>query len=107
MQKMMYLLVSQHVSGIIMPLIRRMVQNRPRQWCTALAVLQRTRGEEVVVVHLLGMVSRLSRETIPNKCTTTTSSPRVYCSTASAVHHRRCRFCTILLMMSTMMPETC
>jgi hypothetical protein len=27
MQKMMYLLVSQHVSGIIMPIIRRMVQN--------------------------------------------------------------------------------
>jgi hypothetical protein len=28
MQKMLYLLVSQHVSGIIMPIIRRMVQNR-------------------------------------------------------------------------------
>jgi hypothetical protein len=27
MQKMMYLLVSQHVSDIIMPIIRRMVQN--------------------------------------------------------------------------------
>jgi hypothetical protein len=27
MQKMMYLLVSQHVSGIIMPIIRRTVQN--------------------------------------------------------------------------------
>jgi hypothetical protein len=26
MQKMMYLLVSQHVSGIIMPIIRRMVK---------------------------------------------------------------------------------
>jgi hypothetical protein len=25
----------------------------------------------------------------------------------SAVHHRRCRFCTILLMMGMMMPETC
>jgi hypothetical protein len=53
MQKMMYLLVSQHVSGIIMP----MVQNQQRLWCTALAVLQKTRGEEVVGVHLLGMVS--------------------------------------------------
>jgi hypothetical protein len=86
MQKMMYLLVSQHVSGIIMPIIRRMVQNRQRQrlWCTALAVLQKTRGEEVAGVHLLGMVSP-----------------------ASAVHHRRCRFCTILLMMGMMMPETC
>jgi hypothetical protein len=58
MQKMMYFLVSQHVSGIIMPIIRRMVQNRQRVWCTALAVLQKTRGEEVVGVHLLGMVSR-------------------------------------------------
>jgi hypothetical protein len=59
MQKMMYLLVSQNVSGIIMPIIRRMVQNRQRLWCTSLAVLQKTRGEEVVGVHLLGMVSRL------------------------------------------------
>jgi hypothetical protein len=58
MQKMMYLLVSQHVSGIIMPIIRRMVQKRQRLWCTALALLQKTRGEEVVGVHLLGMVSR-------------------------------------------------
>jgi hypothetical protein len=48
MQKMMYLLVSQHVSGIIMPMIRRTVQNRQRPWCTALAVLQQTLGEEVV-----------------------------------------------------------
>jgi hypothetical protein len=56
---MMYLLVSQHVSGIIM----LMVQNRQHLWCTALAVLQKTRGEEVVGVHLLGMVSRLSRYT--------------------------------------------
>jgi hypothetical protein len=48
MQKMMYLLVSQHVSGIVMPIIRRMVQNRQRLWCTALVVLQKTRGEEVV-----------------------------------------------------------
>jgi hypothetical protein len=31
---------TQHVSGIIMPIIRRMVQNRQRLWCTALAVLQ-------------------------------------------------------------------
>jgi hypothetical protein len=59
MQKMMYLVVSQHVSGIIMPIIRRMVQNRQRLWCTALAVMQKTRGEEVVGVQLLGMVSRL------------------------------------------------
>jgi hypothetical protein len=43
MQKMMYLLVSQHVSGTIMPIMRRMVQNRQRLWCTALAVLQKTR----------------------------------------------------------------
>jgi hypothetical protein len=57
MQKMMYLLVSQHVSGIITPIIRRMVQNRQRLWFTALVVLQKTRGEEVVGVHLLGMVS--------------------------------------------------
>jgi hypothetical protein len=74
MQNMMYLLVSQHVSGIIMPSIRRMVQNRQRLWCTARAVLQKTRGEEVVGVHLLGIVSP---------------------------------FCTILLMMGMMMPETC
>jgi hypothetical protein len=40
MQKMMYLLASQHVSGIIMPIIRRMVQIRQRLWCKALAVLQ-------------------------------------------------------------------
>jgi hypothetical protein len=39
MQKMMYLLVSQHVSGIIMPIIRRTVQNRQRLWCTALVIL--------------------------------------------------------------------
>jgi hypothetical protein len=56
MQKMMYLLVSQHVSGVIVPIIRRLVQNRQRLWCTALAVLQKTRGEEVVGVHFLGMV---------------------------------------------------
>jgi hypothetical protein len=54
MQKMMYLLVSQHVSGIIMSTIKRMVQNRQRLWCTALVVLQKTRGEEVVGVHLFG-----------------------------------------------------
>jgi hypothetical protein len=57
MLKIMYLLVPQHFSGIIMPIIRRMVQNRQRLWCTALVVLQKTRGEEVVGVHLLGMVS--------------------------------------------------
>jgi hypothetical protein len=44
---------------------------------------------------------------IPTSAHRTTSSPRVYCSTASAVHHRRCRFCTILVMMGMMMPETC
>jgi hypothetical protein len=70
MQKMIYLLVSQHISGIIMPIIRKMVQNRQCLWCTALAVLQKTRGEEMVGAHLLGMVLRL----IPNKCTPTTSS---------------------------------
>jgi hypothetical protein len=57
MQKMMYLLVSQHVSGIIMSIITRMVQNQQRLWCTALVVLQKTRGEEVGGVHLLVMVS--------------------------------------------------
>jgi hypothetical protein len=62
---MMYLLVSQHVLGIIMPIIMRMVQNRQRLWCTALAVLQKTRGEEVVGVHLLGMVSRLKHVGTP------------------------------------------
>jgi hypothetical protein len=55
MQKMMHLLVSQHVSGIIMPIIRRMVQNQQRLWCTALAVLQKTRGEEVVRCALVGI----------------------------------------------------
>jgi hypothetical protein len=35
------------------------------------------------------------------------SSPRVCCSTARAVHYRRCRLCTVLLMMGMMMPETC
>jgi hypothetical protein len=53
MQKMMYLLVSQHVSGIIMPIIRGMVQNRQRLWCTAQAVLQKTRGEVHTEPHLL------------------------------------------------------
>jgi hypothetical protein len=59
MQKMMYLLLSQHVSGIILSIIRRMVQNGQRLWCTALAVLQKTRGEEVVGVQLCtcGMLS--------------------------------------------------
>jgi hypothetical protein len=53
---MMYLLVSQHVSGIIMPIIRRTVQSRQRLWCTALAVLQQTRGgEEVVRCALIAM----------------------------------------------------
>jgi hypothetical protein len=57
MQKMMYLLVSQHVASIIMHIIRRMVQKQQRLWYTALVVLQKTRGEAVVGVHLLGMVS--------------------------------------------------
>jgi hypothetical protein len=82
MQKMMYLLVSQHVSGIIMPIIRRMVQNRQRLWCTALAMLQKTRGEEVVGVHLLGMVSPF---TIPNKCT-----PNHLFSTSLLQHSQCC-----------------
>jgi hypothetical protein len=51
----MYLLVSQHISGIIMPIIRRRVQSRQRLWCTALAVLQQTRGEEVVRCALVGI----------------------------------------------------
>jgi hypothetical protein len=55
MQKLMYLLVSQHVSGIIMPIIRRMVQNQQRLWYTALTVLQKTRGEEVVRCALVGI----------------------------------------------------
>jgi hypothetical protein len=41
--------------GIIMPIIRRMVQNRQRLWCTALAVLQKTRGEEMVLCALVGI----------------------------------------------------
>jgi hypothetical protein len=57
-------------------------------------------------LHLLGLVSRPAKPmtTISHR---TTSSPRVYCSTASAVHQRRCRFHTVLLMMGMMMPETC
>jgi hypothetical protein len=51
-------MVSKHVSGIIMAIIRRMVQNGQRLWCTALAVMQKTRGEEAVGVQLLGMVSK-------------------------------------------------
>jgi hypothetical protein len=51
---MMYLLVSEHVSGIIMPIIMRTVQSR-RLWCTALVVLQQTRGEEVVRCALVGI----------------------------------------------------
>jgi hypothetical protein len=35
-----------------------------------------------------------------------TTTPVVY-NTGSAVHHRRCRLCTVLLMMGMMMPETC
>jgi hypothetical protein len=66
MQKMMYLLVSQHVSGIIMPIIRRTVQNRQCLWCTALAVLQQTRGEEVVRCALVG-IGFTSRETNSKK----------------------------------------
>jgi hypothetical protein len=52
---MIYLLVSQHVSGIIMPIIRRKIQSRQRLWCTELAVLQQTRGEEVVWCALAGI----------------------------------------------------
>jgi hypothetical protein len=46
-EKIMYLLVSQRVSGINMPIIRRTVQSRQRLWCTALVVLQQTRRGEV------------------------------------------------------------
>jgi hypothetical protein len=53
-EKIMYLLVSQHVSGIIIPIIRRTVQSWQRLWCTALAVLQQTRGEEVL--YTIGVV---------------------------------------------------
>jgi hypothetical protein len=56
MQKMMYLLVSQHVSGITMPIIRRKVQSRQRLLCTARAVLQQTREDEVVRCALVGIV---------------------------------------------------
>jgi hypothetical protein len=52
---MMYLLVSQHVSSIIMPIIRRRVQSRQHLWCTALAVLQQTQGEEVVRCAFFGI----------------------------------------------------
>jgi hypothetical protein len=52
---MTYLLVPQHVSGIIAPIIRRTVQSRQRLWCTALAVLQQTRGEEVVRCAIVGI----------------------------------------------------
>jgi hypothetical protein len=54
-EKMMYLLLSQHVSGIIMPIIRRTVQSQQSLWCTALAVLQQIRGEEVVRCALVGI----------------------------------------------------
>jgi hypothetical protein len=47
-EKMMYLLVSHYVSGIIMPIIRRKVRSRQHLWCTGLAVLQQTGGDEVV-----------------------------------------------------------
>jgi hypothetical protein len=66
MQKTMHLLVSQHVSGIIMPIIKRMVQNRQHLWCTALAVLQKTRGEEVVGVHLLGILKHSTKQHQPD-----------------------------------------
>jgi hypothetical protein len=59
MQKMIYLLVSQHVSGIIMPIIRRTVQNNNaygvQHWlCCSRLVEKRWFG-----VHLLGLVSRV------------------------------------------------
>jgi hypothetical protein len=80
MQKMMYLLVSQHVSGIIMPIIMKMVQNLQRILCTALAVLQKTRGEEVVRCALVGI-----GETNPNKCT-----PNHLLSTSLPQHGQCC-----------------
>jgi hypothetical protein len=58
--------------------------------------------KKFIYAHLLGLVSP-----IPTSAHRTTSSPRVCCSTASAVHHRRFRLCTLLLMMSMMMPESC
>jgi hypothetical protein len=51
----LYLLVSHHVSGIIMPIIKRTIQSRQRLWCTTLVVLQQTRGEEVVLCALVGI----------------------------------------------------
>jgi hypothetical protein len=65
--------VSQHVSGIIMPIIRRMVQNRQRLWCTALAVLQQTRGEEVVRRALVG-IGFTTRETNLRKRTSSSTA---------------------------------
>jgi hypothetical protein len=63
---MTYLLVYQHVSGIIMPIIRRTLQSRHRLCCTALAMLQQTRREEVVRCALVGIGFN---QWFPNKCT--------------------------------------
>jgi hypothetical protein len=60
-EKVMYLLMSQHVSGIIMPIIRRTVQSRQRLWYAALAVLQQTRGEEMVRCALVGIGETMLR----------------------------------------------
>jgi hypothetical protein len=80
MQKMMYLLVCKHVSGIIMPIIGRMVQNRQRLWCTALAMLQEIRGEEVVRCALVGIGFMP-----PNKC-----APNHLFSTSLLQHGQCC-----------------
>jgi hypothetical protein len=106
MQMMMYFLVSQHVSGTIMPIIRRMVQNRQRLWCTALVVLQKTRGEEVVGVHLLGMVSRAAPSTLNTVCTSalrTTARQQLGCRKPPAVK----KYGLSLLKMGKKFPETC
>jgi hypothetical protein len=63
MQKMMYLLVSQHVSGIIMPIIRRMVQTDNaygvQHWpCCSRLQEKRWFGVQWFGVQLLGLVSR-------------------------------------------------
>jgi hypothetical protein len=80
----MYLLVSQHVSGIIMPIIRRTVQTLQRLWCTALAVLQQTRGEEVVRCALVGIGFNHHQEN-----STKPTTPMVYSTGRSAADSRR------------------
>jgi hypothetical protein len=76
MQKMMYLLVSQHDSGIIMPIIRRMVQTDNaygvQHWpCCSRLVEKRWFG-----VHLLGLVKSIPAHHQENGTKPTT--PMVY-----------------------------